>query len=117
MCQQGRKVRTTVTALRELAGQTRAALTARRDGPHQHTIADLIIRYSGAEFVNHSHWLVTNDKSTPDWMLSADNVQIGSANRREGDTNHRFADSCSGTFNILDADVVHTMENSGSHLW
>jgi hypothetical protein len=85
-----------VTALRELAGQTRAALTARRDGPHQHPITDLVTSYSGAEFVNHSHRLVTDDKSALDWILSADNVQIGSANRRQGDTNYRFATPARG---------------------
>jgi len=63
-----------------------------------------------------SHGLVTDDQAAFDRILAADNVQIGSADRRQRDANYRFADSCPWTFNFLDANVVHAMENSGPHL-
>jgi N-acyl-D-aspartate/D-glutamate deacylase len=80
-------------ALRKLAGQTRAALAARRDRAHQHAITDVVTDYARTEFINHSHGLVTDDEAALDRILAAENVQIGSADRRQHNANYRFADS------------------------
>jgi hypothetical protein len=108
-------VSTAVTTLRTLAGQTRAALAARRDRAHEHAITEIVTGYSRTELVNHSYGLVTDDEAALDRILAAENVQIGSADRRQRDPNYRFADPCMWTFNFLNANVVHAMKNSGSH--
>jgi len=92
-----RFVSAAVPALRELPGQTRAALAAGRDGSDKHALADLIPGNAWAQFFNNAHRLVTDDEAGFDRVLAAHDVQVRAADGRQRDADHSPAHAYAGS--------------------
>ena len=71
--------------------KARLTLPAWRDGAHQHALADVVSGHAGADLVDHTDRLVPDRQSGPDRILSADDVDVGAANRRQADSYHSLA--------------------------
>src|ERR1043165_7166470 len=104
-----------VTALRVVPGETRMTLAAGRDGADQDAIADLVAGHAGAELRDDAARLVSEDEPRFDRILTADDVQVGAADRRGGDLDQRFAGAGTRARNFLDADVADAMKNGSAH--
>jgi len=70
-----------VAALRPLAGQTGATLTARRNCADQNAIANFIASHTFAQFFDYADRFVSDHKSRFYGILTSKNVEIGAANR------------------------------------
>jgi hypothetical protein len=90
-------------------------LAAGRDGADQDAIADLVAGHAGAELRDDADRLVSDDEPRFDRILTADDVQVGAADRRRGDLDQRFAGTGAGSRNFLDADVADAMKNGSAH--
>ena len=86
-----RLVPVAVAALGEVPGEAGAALAARRDRADQHPVADLVAGDARAQLVDHADRLVADDQAGPHRVLAAEDVQVGAADRRQRDADHRLA--------------------------
>jgi hypothetical protein len=104
-----------VAALRVLAAQAGAALAARSNRADQHAITDRVAGDAGAELADHPHRLVSDDQAAAHRVLAAQDVQIGAADGRQGDSYDRLTRTGGGPWNLLDTDVVDAVEDVGLH--
>ena len=110
-----RLVAPAVAALAQVARQAGATLAAGRDGPDQHSIADLVASDTRAELLDDADRLVADDEARADRVLALDDVDVGAADGRGGDTDHRLAGARVGPRDLLDADVARAVEHGGAH--
>src|SRR5438046_2402435 len=93
-----------MSTLRLMARETRQALATRRDGADQNPIADLISTDPRAELVDDADCFVSDDESRANWILSLDDVEIGSADGGHRNFDDRLADSRMGARDFLNAE-------------
>ena len=98
------------TALRPLRRKTGTALTARRNRSGHHAIADFVAGDTFAQFFDDADWLVTDDQARLHRILAAQDVQIGSTDRRQRDANNRFAETGARSRHFFYTDVVCTVK-------
>lgn len=53
------------------------------DCADKHPLADFVARDTSAEFVNHAHRLVPDSDPRLNWVLSTNDVDVSTADRRE----------------------------------
>src|SRR5688500_10820709 len=80
-----------VSALCLMTTEARAALAAWCDCADQNTIANAIAGDSRPELIDHADRLMADDQARLDRVFAAHNVQIGSTNRRQRDTDDGLA--------------------------
>jgi hypothetical protein len=76
-----------------MARQTAVALAARRDRTDEHSIPNRVTRDSCTQLFDDTDGLVPDDASDLDWILAADDVEVGAADRGECDPDDRFTGS------------------------
>jgi hypothetical protein len=104
-----------MTTLRQVTGEARPALSTRRDGADQDTVADFVAGDTNPQLLNHADGLMSDHESGLHRILAADDVQVGAADRRRRDLDQRFAGTNAWTRNFLDADVADAMKDGGAH--
>ncbi len=78
-------------ALRLAPVQAGMALATRRDGAHDHALANLVPGHAGAQFVDRANWLVPDRQARLDGILAFQDMDIGAADRRQRDLDDGFA--------------------------
>jgi hypothetical protein len=78
-------------------------------------IADFVSGQSFAEFFDHADGLMSDHQSGFHRVLTAQNVQVRSANGGERDSDYRFTDAGARSRHFFDPDLVWSVKDIGSH--
>src|SRR6266481_5481589 len=92
------------------------ALAARRNGSHQHAIANLVSAHPHAQLVDDSHGLVADDQPRLHRVFPFEDVKVRAADRCQRDANDRFTRSGLGNWYLFNPDLVWAMKNERPHL-
>jgi hypothetical protein len=87
-------------------------LTARRDCANEDAVTNLVTGYACAQFIDHSHGLMTNNQPWLNRILPTKDVEIRAANSRQRYTNDSFAWPGPRLLNFFDTDFVFAMKDS-----
>jgi len=98
-----------------VAIETSLTLTAGRDRAGDHPLSDLVTSNSGAKSGDDSHWLVSDDATRSNWILTLQNVDVGSADRRGSDAKERVSRTDGGEWSFLKLDLSRLDEDCGFH--
>jgi hypothetical protein len=104
-----------VPALGLVTGEAGMALAARGDRANQDAVADLVTGNASAQLGDHTDGFVADDQTGADGILAAQDVEVGAADRGEGDADDGLAGSGMGAGDLFDADVTDAMEHGGAH--
>ena len=104
-----------MTALRMLTGEARQTLSARRDCADEHALADAIPRDSRAELLDDTHGLVAEDEARTNRILTAKDVNIRAADRRQGEANDCLARAGERFRNVFETEVARAVKDGGTH--
>ena len=102
-------------ALRLAVRLAEEAGAARRHGAHQHPVADRVSLHRLAELHDHAHRLVADDPPLLDRVLLAPDVDVGSADRGEGDPHDRIGRAARRAGTLADVDPLVPLEDGCSH--
>ena len=83
--------------------------------PTKHAVAHFVAGDADAEFVDHSDGLVTDGEAGLDGIFAFENVEVGAADRGQGDTDDSFARPRLRDGNVLNTYLVWAAEDEGFH--
>src|SRR5208282_2481178 len=95
--------------------QAASTLATRCNGTDQDAFADSVPSDSVAQFVNYPDRFVSNDKAGTHFVLALHNVNVSSANRRQGDSNDGVSDACSGNRYVFNCNLVWAVKHKRPH--
>ena len=104
-----------MAALREVAGQAGVALAAGRDCPDEDALADVVADDARTQLLDDADGLVAEDQSRLDRVLALDDVDVGPADRRQGDPDDRLAGTRPRPLDLLYFELVGRVEHVRPH--
>src|SRR5581483_927580 len=99
-----------------MAGKAGFALPARCNGSDQHALADLVTRDARPQLVDDAYGFMADGQTRLHWILSADDVDVGSANGRQTYAHDRFARARVGDRLLFQAKLAGSAKDVGPHV-